>query len=283
MKTRLALSFSCLLAGSAAAGPAEDAVIAAMKLAEIRNYSWISSVSDDARTYDIEGKTRADGYTWQRQPMPKTISNRLGRHAGRDLEAIFLRPQHYVIRTPEGWKMLADLPKRHRDWRDESDWYFISPPAVRPPSMPAGETDGLGFGLPAAIRVPVQREQDADRAYSNAQFALALPHDELAIVVSSHDEWHVEGNVVTGSLTDLGARLLLVHDGHEYLTPVVADGRFRLIVEGGLVSRYTIELAGIILVENKPRYVRQRSTTSIKDIGASGLVVPPEVLKRLGR
>lgn len=282
----LTLLFSSLVPGVLTANTVETAIVAAMKLSDAQNYSWVCSIMDDAQTYEIEGKTQLGAYTWQRQPMPKIVARRLARDADHDLEAIFVAPLEYVIRTPDGWRSLGELPKRHDDWAEESQWYYISAPLVRPPDMPADLNDpsgGAGFGLPAAICLPVLREQDRDRAYTNAQFALARPHDELAIIVSSHDEFRVHGDTASGSLTDLGARLLLVHDGHEYIRPVIADGRFKLWINGGVVTKYTVELAGIVVLEGekKPIYVRQQATTYVKDIGTTRLIVPPDAHARL--
>lgn len=258
----------------------ETAIIAAMGLAEAPNYSWTCTVMDDAQIYDIEGKTR-DGLTWQRQPMPKTVARRLGREAGQDLESIFSDPLHYVIQTENGWRLLDELPKQHRDWIDD-DWYYIRVgTGFRTPDMPADDSELATYGLPPAIYVPVLREREEGKVYSNAQFALALPHDELAIIVSSHEDFVVAGDVVSGTLTDLGAQLLLVHDGHEYITPVVAGGRFRIWLRGDAVEKYIVELAGIVVVNRKPIYVRQKSTTVLKDIGTTDFVVPADARRRL--
>lgn len=282
IKTLPTILLSALTSTALPADPIDNAIVAAMKLAETPNYSWICSVADDAQSYEIEGKTQLGGYTWQRQPMPENIARRLGRDAGHELEAIFTCPLDYVISTPDGWKTLRELPKRHDDWVDESELYYISVPIVRTPDMPADIVDPHAFGLPAAICVPVLREQqDEKRAYSNAQFALARPHDELAIIVSSHDAFQVEGDTVSGSLTDLGAQLLLVHHGHEYITPVIADGRFTLWINDGLVTKYVVELAGIVVRDKKPIYVRQKSTTIVKDVSTTHFTVPLDARKRL--
>jgi hypothetical protein len=221
-------------------------------------------VTDDARSYDIEGKTDR-GFTWQRQPMPKIIARRLGRGAGYGLESIFSAPLKYVILTESGWRTLDELPKQHSDWND-GEWYYPTSPApiLRTADMPADVTDVTSYGLPPAIWIPAVPEDESGKVYSNAQFALALPHEELGIIVSSHTDFQVDDRVVTGTLTDIGAQLLLVHDGHEYIRPVMAGGRFKLWLEGEMVEKYSLELAGILVVDRKPVYVRQQSTTTIR-------------------
>jgi hypothetical protein len=270
-----------LINGSVAiqASPIDDAIVAAMKLSEAPNYSWSCAIVDDAKSYDIDGKW-ADGFAWQRQPMPKTVGERIGRDAGYDLEAIFHGPLEYVVRTGQGWRTLAELPKRDPFCEENNNWIYTSAPLLRTADMPADVND-LSFGLPPAIWVPIVRDRDDTHVYSNAQFALALPHRELAIVVSSYDAFKVDGNTATGSLTDVGAQLLLVHQGHEYIRPVVAGGRFKLWFTNGLVTKYTIDLAGVVVFEEKPIYVRQTATTVVKDVGTTGFYIPPDALHRL--
>jgi hypothetical protein len=257
----------------------DTAIVAAMSLAEQPNYSWTSTIVDDAQTYDIEGKTERGGFTWQRQPMPPIIARRLGRRAGHELEAIFSDRFRYVVQTDAGWKLVDELPKRHDDWRG-GDWYVASVPLGRTADMP-GDANGTSFGLPPAIYIPVIENDAKGKVFCNAQFALALPQDELSVIVSSHTDLQVEGDVVSGNLTDLGAQLLLVHDGHEYIRPVTAGGRFKLWLKRGTVEKYLIELAGIVVVERKAVYVRQKSTTRIKDVGTTAVQVPPEARRRL--
>ena len=102
----------------AEAGPAEQAIIAAMRLSERPNYSWHSSVTDDARTYDIEGRTDGSGCTWVRLPMVQSIADRLGRDADVDIEAFFLAGAPPVLHTARGWQSLTELPKWARDRMD---------------------------------------------------------------------------------------------------------------------------------------------------------------------
>jgi hypothetical protein len=281
----LVLVLAAGAAGVANGASVEHAIIAAMQLSEARSYSWRCSVTDDAQSYDIEGRKREDGYTWQRQPMPKSIARRLGRGADDRLEAIFKSTHQYVIATEQGWRTLPELPKEHKDWNDDQ-WFYVSVPVVRTPEMPADANDAGTFGLPPVIYVPVLRqsaEKDSSRVYSNAQFALALPDQELSVIVSCHTALTVEENVAAGELNDLGAQLLLVHDGHEYIRPVVATGRFKLWLHNGTVNKYVVELAGIVVVDRKPIYVRQKSTTELKDVGATTFLLPVDALDRLAQ
>jgi hypothetical protein len=258
----------------------EAAIIAAMNLSDARSYAWSCTVVDDAQSYLIEGKTD-QGYTWQRQPMPRSIAKRLGRGAERELEAIFRAPLEYVIRTERGWQTLDELPREHPDWSEDS-WYFVAVPMMHGPDMPADLMELDSFGLPSTVYVPVlQKRDEAKKPYSNAQFARSLPHDQLAIIVSSHVELENNGEVARGTLSDLGAQLLLVHDGHEYIKPVVAAGRFTLWIRDGCVIKYKIDLAGVLVVEREPVYVRQTSTTVLREIGTASLALPVEARRKL--
>lgn len=283
MKTLLVAAMPLLATVGVSAVPVERAIVAAMQLSVAPNYSWTCSVTDDARTYDIEGKT-ANGITWQRQPMPKTVAKRVGRDGGYFLESMFTEPHRYVILTSSGWQRLEELPEHHSDWQEDTEWLLVSMPLLRTPDMPADEWGTDPFGLPPAVYVPIIRAQEDDpdeRVYSNYQFALSLPHQELSVIVSSHVDMQVEDNVASGMLSDLGAQLLLVHDGHEYIRPVIATGRFKLWLRENFVQQYTVELAGIVVVDRKAVYVRQKSTTRLANVGATAFDVPDDAWQRL--
>jgi hypothetical protein len=280
MKTPVSLLIPMFAVLNAQAESIEKAIIAAMSLSEEKSYSWHSSVRDDAQSYEIEGKTY-NGYTWQRQPMPKSIAKRLGRGTGDLLEAIFKDTHRYVIATEDGWKKLGELPKQHDDWQ-EGYWIYVTTPGMRTADMPADELQSEPFGLPPAIYVPVVADDDdRQRVYSNAQFALSLPHEQLGIIVSSHTSLDASESEAAGNLSDIGAQLLLVYDGHEYIKPVIATGRFKLWYSGGTVAKYLVELAGIVIVDRKPVYVRQKSTTVLKDVGTTRFDLPIDAHRRL--
>ena len=285
MKPFFAAVVAALLISVGQAGPAERAVLAAMKLSEQPNYSWTTTVADDARTYEIEGKTDRAGYTWMRLPMVKTIAQRLGRDAEPQIEAVFNGPGRYVIRTGRGWKTFKELPKASWGWKDEFE-YWPAPAHTRAnitsAAMAGLDPHDVSHFPPPMIILPSPSEEEERRPYSNAQFALSLPHDELAVIVSSHAALRVEGDIVTGTLSDLGAQLLLVRDGQDHLTPLAAAGLFRLVIKNGIVSRYSLRLEGLILVDRKKVLVHQESSTQLTNIGTTSVQVADDIRRKLG-
>lgn len=284
MNPRLILAFAAI-AGLCRAGNTERAVLAAMKLAEQPNYSWTSAIHDDARSYELEGKFDRRGLTWMRLPMVKAIAQRLGRDADTQVEAVFKSSDAFVIRTNDGWKQLGELPKRHRDWveaetvvvmpRHRVGWGGMGGGSILEPNDPFA-TDPF----PVVMHVPPSRDQA--RPYCNAQFGVSHPHDELAIIVSSFTDLKLEGDVATGTLSDLGAQLLLVRDGQEHIQTGAAAGVFKLFIEDGLVTRYQLRMEGILFVDRKRVTVRQISATSIRQIGTTTVEVAEEARRKLG-
>ena len=285
MKPLFAVVSAALLASVCQAGPAERAILAAMKLSEQPSYSWTSTVIDDARTYDLEGRTDPSGYTWMRLPMVKTIAQRLGRDAEPQVEALFKGPAAYVIRTERGWKTFKELPKPSWDRPDEIE--FWPPPVSARGNLSAAAMAGLDpweaspFPAPMIVLPPPPPEEER-RPYSNAQFALSLPHDELAVIVSTHTSLQTDGDIVTGTLSDIGAQLLLVRDGQDHLKPLLAAGVFRLVLKNGLVARYNLRLEGILLVDRKKIHVHQESSTHVTNIGTTLVQVPDDARRKLG-
>lgn len=256
----------------AAAGPAEDAIVAAMKLSEQSSYSWTTVVHDEADSYEIRGKT-AGGFTWLRQPMIRALARRLGRDADPDIEAFF-RNGTAVIRTPDGWLTLDELPRYRWDWHDEGaprQVYAGSVAVLDPHGLP------LVLGTPALVR----RADPEIRRYSTEQFGVSHPHEELGIIVCSHKTWDIGDRRVSGRLNNFGAQLLLVRDGQGDIEPIEAAGVFELELAEGIVTRYTLILEGWLKVKGKKVCVRQTSRTIINEVGATSFEVPAEALWKL--
>jgi hypothetical protein len=266
-KSLLVAIITLFVPGICRSGPTEEAILAAMRLSEKNNYSWTSTVMDDVRVYEIEGKTKvAANWTWLRQPMIESVARRMGSEATYDLEALFRGNTDSVIRTHRGWQTMGELPR----WEvvvdsEPLNWSHVDPSLATPP--------------PPAAREPDRRRTP----YSNAQFAVSRPHEELAIIVSSYTDLQVEGDKVTGTLSDLGAKLLLVRDGQEQITPLAAAGKFQLTLKNGMVASYLVQLEGILAVGRKQKiHVHQTANTVIKNVDRTTFEIPEEARKKLG-
>ena len=286
MKQLLPLCVVMCLAAVARGGPAESAILAAMRLSDQPNYSWVATVLDDARTYDIHGKTSREGYSRVKMPVINSVRKRLGRGVtDTEIEAIFKGNQRCVLATEEGWKKVDELPWNHEE----------------PPDFGGVRTSnhGLpGMGIPTGVRVTTganigsrkggsrRGPEDEEPRYSNLQLGITHPHEDLGVIVSSHQEWIVDADGVSGTLTDLGAQLLLVRDGQKEIEPRRAAGTFKLWIRDGIVVKYTVKLEGVLSVQTKAGRrdveVHQTVNTTVKDIGTTRFDVPDEARRKLG-
>lgn len=285
MKQIAILCVAFFLALAARGGPNEAAVLAAMRLSDVPSYSWTATISDDARTYDIDGKTARGGFTRVKMPVINAVRLRLGRSAAdTQIEAIFRGNVKCVLLAEDKWKLVDELPFPMDD--DEFERIAAAQAATGPGSiMSSGAQTGVpGMG---AITRSRRNEDLRPKAYSNLQLAISHPHEELGVMVSSHASWNVEGDVISGTLTDLGAQLLLVHDGQKEIEPLRAAGTFKLWMRNGLVVKYQVALEGILSVTMKTGgrqkiEVRQTMNTVIRDIGTTKFEVPDEARRKLG-
>jgi hypothetical protein len=264
------------------AGPTEAAIVAAMKLSEAPGYTWTATVTDDARTYDIIGRTSRAGYSRVKMPLVNAVRRRLGRTSSEvDAHYIFRGNVACVIETERGWRRPDEL--------DGTEFEADPAPAM---NAPTGHAPILG-GPPLGTRSPAGRRGRGGRggerpeaAYSNIQLGLSLPHEELAVIVTSHTSFVLEGDTVSGTLTDLGAQLLLVRDGQNAITPLKAAGTFKLWLQNGAVVKYQVRLEGLLRVEangvRRELVVQQRTDTSIRDVGTTVVDVPDQARLRLG-
>lgn len=280
------VSLALVAAATCQGASADRVILAAMALSEKPNYSWTSSVEDDARSYVIEGRTEVGGHTWMRLPMVKSIAQRLGREAEYEVEALFRGPARCVIRTGRGWKTLRELPRRWDKKEDVELWAVTPPPHVvamnRAGHAGLDPLDHAESPPPAVMaRGQFAYEEDETGPYSNAQFALSHPHEDLAVIVSSYAHLRVDGEVASGTLSDVGARLLLVRDGQEELKPLAAAGVFRLHLQGGMVVRYQVRLEGILMVGRRRVAVHQLTSTFVRNVGTTAVALPHEARQKL--
>jgi hypothetical protein len=272
----------CACASHLRSGPTEDAIVAVMKLSDQPSYSWVSTVQDDARTYDIEGRTMRGGFTRVRMPVINTVRRKLGRSVtDTQIEVIFRGNTDCVLETEDGWRMPQELP----DFEPPGD--FERRIATGMLGVSGGTTLGGGSMRGSVLRAPSRRVNDPEeRHYSNLQLAISHPHEELGVIVGSHTEFVVEGDVVTGTFTELGAALLLVRDGQQQITPLRAAGTFKLWLRDGAVTRYQVKLHGTLRVDT-PRgrrtvEVQQTAFTTLKDVARTSFDVPEQARRKLG-
>lgn len=255
-----------------------------MKLTERPNYSWITTVTDDARTYTITGRTTPAGFTRVQMPVVNRLRRKLGRGVtDTEIELIFRGNVACVVETPQGWRTPAELPDVPLEPTTGTGTTAAAGPSIDVnATVGAGVTGGPGISVP----LPPPKRAAGTLPYSNLQLALSHPHEELSVIVGSHAAFKVEGDQVTGTLTEVGARLLLVHDGQEQLTPRRASGTFSLRLHHGHVVQYRVSLEGVVAVESTggPReiIVRQTTDTVLRDIGTTSVDVPEDARLRLG-
>lgn len=278
------LLFPCVLAclGTVTlrAGPVENAIVAAMKLAEKPSYSWVSHVEDDVRAYDVIGMTQPDGFTRLKMPMTESIRRKLGRSAVDSMvDVIFRGKTQCVVATVDGWKSLRELP-----------WLVDRKYEANFAGVPSG---GLSLGLPGhagnSMTPPPPRRVRRSRAemasvenYSSLQLGVSHPHEELSVIVSSHASLQCELGTAHGTLNDIGALLLLVPDDRDDIQPIRAGGTFKLWIRDGIVTRYQVRLEGELVVGGRTFEVHQSRTTMLKDIGVTKFQVPDEARQKLG-
>lgn len=256
------------------AGPAETAIVAAMKLPDAASYTWVTSINDDARSYDITGKTDKSDYSLVQMPMVSAMRRRTvrgGSNSDNLVEAVFKGDEKLVIQTPDGWRTPAELIASSRS--GYSGNRGGSPGARRGGARGAG-----GF--------PGGRPGDTPPPYSNLQLTLSRPHEEIGIIVATGTSLKTEGDVVSGTLSETGAKLLLVHPGQKEVTPLQAAGTFRLWVVNGALVKYEVRLEGTLAVmangTRREVSVHQTATTQLRDVGTTTFEVPDEAKKKLG-
>lgn len=263
------------------AGPTDTAIVAAMKLPEAQSYTWVSYIDDDARSYEIHGKTDRSDYSVVTMPMIAAMRRRIGRgsaNSDNQVEAVFKGAEKCVVQTATGWKTPGEITEESRNDRSRSSTY---------PGSGSGGSGFPGGGFPGgSSRRSSSNRGGEPRPYSNLQVNLSRPAEEIGVIVGSYTELKMDGDVVTGTLSETGAKLLLVHPGQDELTPLKASGTFRLWVRDGALAKYEIKLDGTLSVETpsarREVMVHQKSTTELKDVNATKLEVPEEAKKKLG-
>lgn len=275
----------CLCCGPLRAGPVETAIVAAMRLTEAPNYSWRTDVADEVRTHEIAGATeRAGDFSRVTMPVAATFSG-APRRGGPGPRANVVSVGTFIFKGSE--QALVEVGDGWRDPREEPE--MIDRGQGRGSGMGGmGGLPGMGGmrrrGMGGYPGGPVEERRPT--VPDNLQTTLSRPHEEIALIVAGATDLKVEGEVLSGSLPDLTARLLLVHPGQRDRVARSAGGTFRCWIQGGVLMKYETKLEGILEVDGaagrREVTVRQTATTVLSQVGTTRVEVPPEVRRRLG-
>lgn len=266
----LVLTFASAIA-VVRADSVDDVIIQSMRLAAVPNYHWITTLSDEVATFTFEGRTQPNGYTWVRMPMTRSVAQRLRQLRSGHLEAVFLGHDSFVLRMADSWVAKDALP-----WakpKPTVDTFALAR------GRPAGRMGTLGAPVPASAgpRSLASFDDDDLRLPGDIHLGLMPPHEELGIIVSSFVDLQIGDGVATGTLSELGATLLLIRDGHVDVSLVSAQGFFRLWFKDGQVAQYQLRLDGVLAFGRKTSRVSTLTTTIIKQAGSAPLDIPEEV------
>ncbi len=292
MKITLTACFAMLLVPALAAAPTDLAIVAAMKLSDAPNYSWSTNVDDDARSYAIDGQTNLatkDDLSHVSMPMVAAVRRRVTRATGNSdnqMNAIFSGDEKLVIETPDGWRKPEQLAANSDSSSNYSRGGGWGGGGFGGRRGRRGMMGGMGGGYPGPSGGDGENNGRPAPAYSNLQLTLSRPHEELGIIVAGYTDLKAEDDVVSGTLTETAAKLLLVHPGQKEITPLKASGTFRLWVKDRVLTKYEVKLEGTLAVmANGDRHevtVHQTATTDLKDVGTTKFDVPDEAKKKLG-
>jgi len=298
MKTAFVASLALGAAVTALrAAPTDSAIVAAMKLPDATNYTWSTTVDDDARSYGIDGQTdRASDYSLVTMPLVAAARHGAGTgtsYSGNLSNLVFQGDEKFVVQVNTKWKNAKDLaadaaaadsrydgygyPGWGGGMRHRRGWGGMSPPP--PPPPPSNDSDGSSDNNSSSTK-------GKTLAYSNLQKTLCRPHEELAIIVAGANDLKIDGDIVSGTLNDTAAKLLLVHAGQKEITPLAAAGTFRFWLKDGVLVKYEVKLEGKLAVKvNGDRHeveVHQTALTEIKNVGTTKFDVPDDAKKKLG-
>jgi hypothetical protein len=179
-----------------------------------------------------------------------------------------------VLRIGDTWKTFAEVPVPPSEKLVQ-----LRRPAVRGSANNSAVT--LPGGQLAAMQPLLAEPHARPKPYSSARLGISHPHNELAILVSCATELQVAGDVVTGTLSDTGAALLLVSDEQRDVVPLAAAGVFKLWLNAGAVVKYQLRLEALLEVNKRKTPAHVLATTELNDVGSTRVLVPDEARLKL--
>lgn len=273
------------------ADPADDAIVAGMKLSTSPSYSWTTTTVRGSQTVLLRGQTGSSGYsllTFVGYALASAPAGGRSSGSGNEISAVFLGDSKYVVQTGSGWTTPDNLPASSSSSVGNGSGSGRTRNAGGGGGLSGGGTGGTGLGGGRRSSNRSSRNSGNQESGSGGPPGLPnginLPHEELAIIVANYTDLHTDGAIASGSLTEIGADLLLVPPGSNDTPPENATGTFRLWISGGGVTKYEVKIAA----KTGPggRAVSggfsETITVELKNVGSTSFEVPDAAKRRLG-
>jgi hypothetical protein len=114
---------------------------------------------------------------------------------------------------------------------------------------------------------------------------LKTPAAEIEDIVSKSGELKKDGDVISGPLTEEGAKALLAggfgRRGGNRPPPKEAKGSVKIWVKDGEIAKYETKVSGKVDRNGEDVDIERTTTTEIKDVGKTKIEVPDDAKKKL--
>lgn len=257
--TSLVTAFSVVVSRAA---PADDVVSAATKLGEVANYSWTRTETTKRESYPTgsrvtEGVTEKDGFTVSKDFIKGVVTAETVRKGA-----------HSVTLRPDGtWRSPEEMRARYGGGNSSS--MTVIGDGVK------GTPVAGGSGRMASITIDLKDNGESRPKPTHAAEVIALLDETKGVAVAD--------GVFVGDLTDDAiARRLRLYGPDGQVVPVSqkSTGTAKFWVVNGGIAKYQIQIKGVF--ENGGAGLERTSTTEIKKVGATTVIVPDAAKIKFG-
>ncbi len=260
MKRNIMLATVLFAAGSVmAADPKDDVTSAAKSLADAGNYSWTQTTENAGGggggggfgAGTMEGKAQKDGLIY----TSRTFNDNT-------IETV-LKGTNGAVNGQDGWQTFEEMA------------------AANAQNGGGGGGGGGGF----------RRGGFGGRNF-------VLPAAQLQNLLTNVAELKESGGAYVGDFTEDGAKKVLMPPnfgrrggaggggggGDNGGGPTVsnAKGSVRIWIKDGRLTKYEIKISGTVSFNDNDRDIDRTTTVEIKDVGATKITVPDDILKKIG-
>lgn len=115
--------------------------------------------------------------------------------------------------------------------------------------------------------------------------AVKAPGDEAGYLLQHLKPLKKEADGVSGEFTDEGVKKFLSESrrGRNFAEPKNAKGKVRFWIKDGAISKGLIDVESEVETPNGSMNMAVKTTTEIKDVGSTKVVVPDDAGKKLGQ